>query len=70
MNEEEKQLIEAIKLISRGVKRLSDGGLNERAIITLIYDNAGVDNMGKKPSKTLIRSILKSMQMLEQKYCK
>lgn len=65
----EQELAEAIKTISLGVKRLSDIGLNERAIRTLIYENCPYDKMGRKPGKTQIKNILNSMKTLEAKYC-
>jgi hypothetical protein len=66
----EQELAEAIKNISVGITRLSDIGLNERAIITLINDSCPYDKMGRRPGKTQIKNILRSLNTLEDKYCR
>ena len=67
---EEQKLAESIKHISRGVKRMFNSDLNEKSIIILIHANCLYDKMSRKPSKSTIRNVIKSMETLEEKYCK
>ena len=62
-------LAEAIIKISEAMEKLSkESGLSEKALIVLIQDNCGSLNSGGKPSKSMVRVVLKSMKTLSGYY--
>lgn len=56
-------LAQAIVDISRAMNRLSDSGLNRRAIVALVYDST-------KLPKGTIEIVLNSLDRLARDYCK
>jgi len=65
-------LAEAIIKISNAMEALAKNGLNEDAVIVLVYD--ACKPIGKypprKPSKTEIRAIFHALKQLKAWYCK
>ena len=65
-------LAEAIIKISNAIEKLSkESGLSENALIVLIQDNCEYIQSGysrAKPSKNIVRNVLKSMKTLKGYY--
>lgn len=56
-------IAESIVAIAEGAKKLTNSGLNQRAILVLLKDATGVP-------MTDIKKVLHGLESLEEKYCK
>lgn len=55
------RLVDAIKKIDKGMKMLSDSGLNRRAVVTLLHD---LTEVGKRD----INAVLNGLDLLGETY--
>ena len=62
------EIAEMVSAIAEGVRQLLGGALNERAIVTLLYEACPVGPSGKRVGKTDIRRILETIMSLDEKF--
>ena len=62
-------LRESIAAVSEAARKLVASGLNQEAVVVLLYDRIRPNRRGKKLSKEDIRGIFKNLRELEKSYC-